>query len=48
MEEVEDKEAGGFLRWVEDYPGNAGETKSKGQSYFECWREVQTENGYEP
>ena len=48
VEEVEDEEAGGSPRWVEDYPGNAGETKSQGQSYFECWREAQKENEYEP
>lgn len=38
VEEVEDEEAGGLLRWVGDYPGNAGEIKSKGQNHFECWR----------
>ena len=48
VKEIEDEEAGGFARWVEDYPGNAGKTYSKGQSYFECWREAQKENGYEP
>lgn len=48
VEEIEDEEAGGFPRWVEDYPGNAGKTHSQGQSYFECWREAQKENGYEP
>ena len=48
IEEVEDEEVGGFPEWVEDYPGNAGTTKAWGQSYFECWREVQKENRYEP
>lgn len=38
VKEIEDEEAGGFARWVEDYPGNAGKTYSMGQSYFECWR----------
>lgn len=48
VEEVEDEEAGGSPKWVEDYPGDAGKTKSRGQSYFKCWREAQKENGYEP
>lgn len=48
VEEIEDEEAGGFLRWVEDYPCNAGKMYLQGQNYFECWREAQKENGYEP
>ena len=48
VKEAEDEEIGGHPRWVEDYPGDAGEIKLKGQNYFECWREVQKENGYEP
>ena len=38
VEEVKDEEVGEHPRWVEDYPGNTGEIKSKGQNHFECWR----------
>ena len=48
IEEAKNEEVGGHPRWVEDYPGNTGEIKSKGQNHFYCWREAQKENGYEP
>lgn len=48
IEEVKNEEVGGHPRWVEDYPGNTGEIKLKGQNHFYCWREAQKENGYEP
>lgn len=50
MEEVEDEEAGGFRRYVEDYgeDGDAGKGFGEGQSQFAQWREAQTKAGLEP
>jgi hypothetical protein len=41
MEEIEDEEARGIHRYVEDYGGNAGHVFGKGQSQFAKWREAQ-------
>ena len=35
VEEVEDEEAGGIHRWVEDYPRPSGVAGQAAQSYFE-------------
>lgn len=51
MEEVEDEEAGGFRRYVEDYGedvGDAGKAFKEGQSHFSQWREAQQKAGHEP
>lgn len=51
MEEVEDEEAGGFRRYVEDYGNDvddAGKAFKEGQSQFSQWREAQNKAGHEP
>ena len=50
MEEVEDEEAGGFQRYVEDYgdAGDAGKQFGECQSKFLQWREAQMKAQLEP
>ena len=51
MEEVEDEEASGFHRYVEDYSNDvdeAGKAFKEGQSQFSQWREAQHKAGHEP
>jgi hypothetical protein len=48
MEEIEDEEARGIHRYVEDYGGNAGHVFRKGQSQFAKWREAQVQVGHAP
>ena len=48
IEEIEDEEAGGIRRYVEDYGGNAGHVFGKGQNQFEKWREAQVQAGHAP
>lgn len=40
VEEVDDEEAGGIHRYVEDYGRGAGRTFGKGQSQFAKWRDA--------
>jgi hypothetical protein len=48
VEEVEDEEAGGIRRYVEDYGQSAGYVYGEGQSQFAKWREAQNEAGLAP
>ena len=48
MEEVEDGEAGGIRRYVEDYGRSAGHVYGEGQSQFMKWREAQKNAGHAP
>ena len=48
MEEVEDEEAGGIRRYVEDYGQSAGHVYGEGQSQFMKWREAQKNAGHAP
>lgn len=48
MEEVEDEEAGGICRYVEDYGRSAGHIYGEGQSQFAKWREAQKKAGHTP
>ena len=48
VEEVEDEEAGGIRRYVEDYGQSAGYIYGEGQSLFAKWREAQNEAGHVP
>ena len=48
IEEIEDEEAGGIRRYVEDYGRNAGHVFGKGQSQFAKWREAQVQAGHAP
>jgi hypothetical protein len=48
MEEVEDEEAGGICRYVEDYGQSAGHIYGEGQSQFAKWREAQKKAGHTP
>lgn len=48
MEEVEDEDAPGTHRWIEDYPEPAGSAYGKCTSIFEKHREKQKEAGQAP
>ena len=48
VEEVEDEEAGGIRRYVEDYGRSAGYIYGEGQGQFAKWREAQKEAGHAP
>ena len=48
IEEVEDEEAGGICRYVEDYGRSAGHIYGEGQSQFVKWREAQKKVGHAP
>jgi hypothetical protein len=48
VEEVEDEEAGGLRRWVEDYPQPAGTAGPVASSYFEQVRAEQVRRGQDP
>ena len=48
VEEVEDEEAGGLRRWVEDYPQPAGTAGTASPSYFEQVRAEQVRRGQDP
>ena len=48
VKEVEDEEAGGLHRWVEDYPRPAGVAGQPAPSYFVEIRAQQMRNGEDP